>query len=163
MIAMALCCEPALLIADEPTTALDVTVQAQILELLLELRTERGLSILLISHDLGVIASVADEVLVMYAGRVVEQAPTGALLREPHHPYTRALLGSIPRADRRRREPLAALPGLPPRLDGGPIRACTFAPRCGQVTPRCLDGEPPLASVQLGRRRRCVLGPTELA
>jgi len=163
MIAMALSCEPALVIADEPTTALDVTVQAQILELLLELRSERRLSLLLISHDLGVIASSADEVLVMYAGRVVEQAPTSALLREPHHPYTRALLRSIPRADRRRREPLAALAGLPPRLDGSPVRACTFAPRCRHVTPRCLDAEPPLTSVQAGRRRRCVMDPTELA
>ena len=163
MIAMALSCEPELVIADEPTTALDVTVQAQILELLLELRSERGLSLLLISHDLGVIASSADEVLVMYAGRVVEQAPTSELLREPHHPYTRALLRSIPRADRPRREPLAALPGLPPRLDGGPVRACTFAPRCRHAMPRCLEGEPPLASVQFGRRRRCVLAPTEVA
>jgi oligopeptide/dipeptide ABC transporter ATP-binding protein len=162
MIAMALACEPALVIADEPTTALDVTVQAQILELLLELRRERGLSILLISHDLGVIASSADDVLVMYAGRVIEQAPTSALLREPHHPYTRALLRSIPRADRRQREPLAALPGLPPRLDRGPIHACTFAPRCPQAAARCLEAEPPLESTSPGRWRRCVLAPTEL-
>jgi len=163
MIAMALSCEPALLIADEPTTALDVTVQAQILELLLELRREQQLSILLISHDLGVIASSCDQVLVMYAGRVVEQAPTRALLREPHHPYTRALLRSIPRADRRPRERLAALPGLPPRLDLGPFEACAFAPRCERAGPRCLQAEPPLEATEPGRRRRCVLSPEELA
>ena len=163
MIAMALSCEPALLIADEPTTALDVTVQAQILELLIELRRERGLSILLISHDLGVIASSCDQVLVMYAGRIVEQAPTRELLREAHHPYTRALLRSIPRTDRRPREPLAALPGLPPRLDQGPVRGCTFAPRCRHAEPRCLAGEPRLESMEPGRQRRCVLHPTELS
>jgi oligopeptide/dipeptide ABC transporter ATP-binding protein len=162
MIAMALSCEPALLIADEPTTALDVTVQAQILELLLELRRERGLSILLISHDLGVIANTCDEVLVMYAGRIVEQAPTRLLLREPHHPYTRALLRSIPRADRRQREPLTVLPGLPPRLDLGPFEACAFAARCEQAGPRCLEAEPSLEVTRAGRRRRCVLLPEEL-
>jgi oligopeptide/dipeptide ABC transporter ATP-binding protein len=163
MIAMALSCEPALLIADEPTTALDVTVQAQILELLLELRRDQGLSLLLITHDLGVIAGTADDVIVMYAGRIVEQAGTSALLREPHHPYTRALLRSLPRADRRPREPLAALPGLPPRLDRGPVRACTFAPRCRHAHPRCLEAEPALESTEPGRRRRCVLAPAELA
>ena len=162
MIAMALSCQPALVIADEPTTALDVTVQAQILELLLELRRDNGLSLLLISHDLGVIASTSDEVLVMYAGRIVEQAPTRALLREPHHPYTRALLRSVPRADQRQREPLATLPGLPPRLDRGPVRACTFAPRCEHAVARCLEAEPALDGTQPGRRRRCVLSPAEL-
>jgi oligopeptide/dipeptide ABC transporter ATP-binding protein len=162
MIAMALSCEPALLIADEPTTALDVTVQAQILSLLLDLRDERGLSILLITHDLGVIAGSCDQVLVMYAGRVVEEAPTRALFRKPHHPYTRALLSSVPRADAKGRGPLAALDGLPPRLDLGPFSACSFAPRCEFVRPHCLEGEPALEASDSGRRRRCILVPSEL-
>jgi oligopeptide/dipeptide ABC transporter ATP-binding protein len=159
---MALSCEPALLIADEPTTALDVTVQAQILSLLLGLRDERGLSILLITHDLGVIASSCDHVLVMYAGRVVEEAPARSLFRKPHHPYTRALLRSVPRADVKGRGPLAALDGLPPRLDLGPFSACTFAPRCELVRPGCLDGEPTLTPSDSLRRRRCILAPEEL-
>jgi oligopeptide/dipeptide ABC transporter ATP-binding protein len=162
MIAMALSCEPALLIADEPTTALDVTVQAQILSLLLDLRDERGLAILLITHDLGVIASCCDQVLVMYAGRVVEEAPARALFQKPLHPYTRALLRSVPRADVKDRGPLAALDGLPPRLDLGPFSACAFAPRCELVQPRCHDGEPALEPTEGGRRRRCVLAPGEL-
>jgi oligopeptide/dipeptide ABC transporter ATP-binding protein len=162
MIAMALSCQPTLLIADEPTTALDVTVQAQILSLLLELRDERGLSILLITHDLGVIASCCDHVLVMYAGRVLEEAPARALFRKAHHPYTRALLSSVPRADVKGRGPLAALDGLPPRLDGAPFSACSFAPRCELVRPRCHDGEPQLSPSDSGRRRRCILAPDEL-
>jgi oligopeptide/dipeptide ABC transporter ATP-binding protein len=162
MIAMALSCDPELLIADEPTTALDVTVQAQILRLLLSLRQERGLSILLITHDLGVVASTCDHVLVMYAGRVVEEAPARALLREPQHPYTRALLRSVPRADVKGRGPLAALDGLPPRLDQGPFSACSFAPRCELSQARCHDGEPALEQTDAGRRRRCVLAPGDL-
>jgi oligopeptide/dipeptide ABC transporter ATP-binding protein len=162
MIAMALSCDPELLIADEPTTALDVTVQAQILRLLLSLRQERGLSILLITHDLGVVASTCDDVLVMYAGRVVEEAPARALLRGPQHPYTLALLRSVPRADVKGRGPLAALEGLPPRLDQGPFRACSFAPRCQLQQPRCHDGEPALEPTDAGRRRRCVLAPGDL-
>jgi peptide/nickel transport system ATP-binding protein len=162
MIAMALSCQPALLIADEPTTALDVTVQAQILNLLLELRAERGLSILLITHDLGVIASTCDHVLVMYAGRVLEEAPARAMFRKPLHPYTLALSRSVPRADAKLREPLVALAGLPPRLDQGPLSACSFAPRCRFASARCLDAEPSLEPAGPERRRRCILSPEQL-
>jgi oligopeptide/dipeptide ABC transporter ATP-binding protein len=164
MIAMALCCEPDLLIADEPTTALDVTIQAQILDLLLGLRRERKLSILLITHDLGVVNGTCDRVLVMYAGRIVEEAPVKALFEAPHHPYTRALLDSVPRIDRPRlteRRPLAALEGLPPRLDLGPFTGCSFAPRCAHVLPACQAGEPALRSTQPGRLARCVREPRE--
>jgi oligopeptide/dipeptide ABC transporter ATP-binding protein len=168
MIAMALCCEPALLIADEPTTALDVTVQAQILELLLGLREERQLSILLITHDLGVVNTTCDRVLVMYAGRIVEAAPARALFEAPQHPYTHALLSSVPRPDAagagvpfagssaRRRPLLMALEGLPPRLDLGPFTACSFAPRCAHALDACRDGEPALISTEPGRLARCI-------
>jgi len=156
MIAMALCCEPELLIADEPTTALDVTIQAQILELLLDLREQRGLSILLITHDLGVVAGTCDRVIVMYAGRIVETAPTRQLFDSPQHPYTRALLRSIPRPDSDERAPLAALDGLPPRLDLGPFRACSFAPRCPDAVAACREREPELESRAPLRQVRCV-------
>jgi oligopeptide/dipeptide ABC transporter ATP-binding protein len=169
MIAMALCCEPALLIADEPTTALDVTVQAQILELLLRLRDERQLSILLITHDLGVVNTTCDRVLVLYAGRIVEAAPARALFEAPHHPYTEALLSSVPRADvsaapaaaaagstPRKRGRLTALDGLPPRLDLGPFGACSFAPRCAHALDACREGEPALISRAPGRLARCI-------
>jgi oligopeptide/dipeptide ABC transporter ATP-binding protein len=162
MIAMALLCEPQLLIADEPTTALDVTIQAQILELLLELRRERGLSILLITHDLGVVASTCDRVLVMYAGRIVESASARALFSAPHHPYTLALLSSVPRADTKGRK-LTALDGLPPRLDLGPFTECSFAPRCRFVREGCRQGEPELRATTPERRARCILDPKEVA
>jgi oligopeptide/dipeptide ABC transporter ATP-binding protein len=162
MIAMALLCDPELLIADEPTTALDVTVQAQILDLLQELRQERGLSILLISHDLGVVANRCDRVLVMYAGRIVESAPAGALFRRPLHPYTLALLESLPRIDRKAAERLETIPGMPPRLDRGPFRACSFAPRCRFVHEACQREDPPLVEAAPGRLRRCVLDPERL-
>jgi oligopeptide transport system ATP-binding protein len=162
MIAMALLCEPELLIADEPTTALDVTIQAQILDLLLELRKERKLSILLITHDLGVVASTCDRVIVMYAGRIVESAPTRALFRGPHHPYTRALQDSVPRPSGSERRRLATLEGLPPRLDLGRFEACSFAPRCRLALPACLEREPELRVTAPDRLARCILPPEAL-
>ena len=157
MIAMALLCDPELIIADEPTTALDVTVQAQILELLNELRRERGLSILLITHDLGVVASTCDRVLVMYAGRVVELATAVELFARPLHPYTRALMRSLPSLDAAPGGRLETIPGLPPRLDRGPFTECSFAPRCRFVHDACRVAEPPLSEDVPGRLRRCVL------
>ncbi|MBT2365375.1 ABC transporter ATP-binding protein [Streptomyces sp. ISL-10] len=129
MIAMALVCEPDLLIADEPTTALDVTVQAQILELIARIQQERGLAVILITHDLGVVARIAHEVLVMYGGRAAEQAPVDALFASPAHPYTRGLLDSLPRLDDSDDAPLRAIPGSPPSLLI-PAPGCAFAPRC---------------------------------
>lgn len=161
MIAMALLCDPELLIADEPTTALDVTIQAQILSLLLELRRERGLSIILITHDLGVVASTCDRVIVMYAGRIVESASAANLFERPTHPYTRALLESVPRVESRGSK-LLSIEGLPPRLDQGPFDACTFAPRCSLVRPECRRGEPELARVGGDQWRRCIVPVEEL-
>jgi oligopeptide/dipeptide ABC transporter ATP-binding protein len=157
MIAMALLCDPDLLIADEPTTALDVTIQAQILELLTELVRERGLSVLFITHDLGVVSEVADRVLVMYAGRIVESGPARAVLAQPLHPYTLALLRSVPRLEARASGRLESIGGMPPRLDQGPFRECAFAPRCRFVHAACHTEEPPLVGAGPGRRRRCVL------
>ncbi|MET9959233.1 ABC transporter ATP-binding protein [Streptomyces sp. NPDC006326] len=141
MIAMALACEPDLLIADEPTTALDVTVQAQILELIARLQEERGLGVVMITHDLGVVARVAHEVLVMYGGRAAEQAGADALFAEPAHPYTRGLLDSLPRLDDADDEPLRAIPGSPPSLLA-PAPGCAFAPRCPKAAARCTDVRP---------------------
>ncbi|MFF7726968.1 ABC transporter ATP-binding protein [Streptomyces sp. NPDC008001] len=143
MIATALACEPDLLIADEPTTALDVTVQAQILELIARLQEQRGLAVVMITHDLGVVARVAHEVLVMYGGRAAEQAPVDALFAAPAHPYTRGLLDSLPRLDDSDDEPLRAIPGSPPSLLD-PAPGCAFAPRC----PRAAAASP-------AERRRC--------
>lgn len=141
MIAMALLCEPDLLIADEPTTALDVTVQAQVLSLIAELQRKRGMALLLITHDLGVVAGMADRVAVMYAGRVVEEQGARGLFAAPAHPYTAALLASIPRMDRPLGEPLFTIPLLPPdprRLPTG----CSFHPRCELAGPRCRRERP---------------------
>ncbi len=143
MIAMALSCEPKLLIADEPTTALDVTIQAQILALLHDLKDRLGMAMLLITHDMGVIAGHADRVQVMYAGRMVEAAETANLFRHMRHPYTRALLASIPRLNSSAAQPLYTISGLPPDL-ARPPAGCRFAPRCSLVTDKCRSQEPPL-------------------
>jgi len=142
MIAMALSCDPRVLIADEPTTALDVTIQAQILELIGELRTRTRSSVVLITHDMGVVAGIADRVLVMYAGRVIEQGPTRAVFRDPQHPYTWSLLGAIPRLDRPRPRRLTAIPGAPPVVTE-PATGCVFAARCPHRFALC-DERPPL-------------------
>ncbi|HQT89313.1 MAG TPA: ABC transporter ATP-binding protein [Acidiphilium sp.] len=142
VIAMALSCDPALLLADEPTTALDVTVQAQILDLIRDLRIKFGSSIILITHNLGVVAEVADQVAVMYSGRIVEQANTADLFANPSHPYSWGLLGSMPVLDGPRKR-LAAIPGLPPALDHRPP-GCAFAPRCHFVRAACETTPPPL-------------------
>ena len=155
VIAMALACEPALLIADEPTTALDVTIQLQILELLERLQRERGMSILLITHDLGVVAETCHRVLVMYAGRVVESADTAGLFDAPSHPYTQSLLQSVPRRDTRRGD-LASIPGRVPELNALPP-GCPFHPRCPRAMQVCREREPPLATVASGHRSRCHL------
>jgi peptide/nickel transport system ATP-binding protein len=156
MIAMALACSPKLLIADEPTTALDVTIQAQILDLMRELKARTGAAILLITHDLGVVAEMAERVVVMYAGRKVEEAPVEALFARPLHPYTRGLLGSIPRlgetAGARKR--LAEIPGMVPSLKE-PMPGCSFAPRCPLAQPRCRAEYPPLEEKNPGHFAAC--------
>jgi oligopeptide transport system ATP-binding protein len=146
MIAMALLCQPELLIADEPTTALDVTVQAQILSLLRELRQESQASIVLITHDLGVVAGLCERVLVMYAGRVVETGAVQDIFYRPQHPYTRGLLASSPRPDTRQRPRLQAIPGQPPNLQQLPP-GCAFAARCAYAFARCRQQQPPLRPV----------------
>jgi peptide/nickel transport system ATP-binding protein len=161
MIAMALSCEPALLIADEPTTALDVTIQAQILDLLQDLQRRLGMAILIITHDLGVIAEVADEVLVMYAGKIVESAPVAALFADPQHPYTIGLLGSIPRIEIDR-ERLSTIEGTVPSPNNQP-KGCRFAPRCPFADPRCHAEPPPLRGIGIDHRVACWKAPVELA
>jgi oligopeptide transport system ATP-binding protein len=153
MIAMALALEPALIIADEPTTALDVTVQAQVMDLLAELRREYAMGLVLITHDLGVVADVADRIAVMYAGRIVEEAPVHDLYKAPAHPYTRGLLDSIPRLDRKGAE-LHAIRGLPPSLTDIPP-GCAFHPRCPRARDVCLTDEPPLYEAGEDRGSAC--------
>ncbi len=155
MIAMALVCRPALLIADEPTTALDVTIQAQILDLMQELQESMGMAILLISHDLGVIAAVADAVVVMYAGRVVERGPVEAMFDEPLHPYTRGLLRSVPVLGSRQKARLRSIPGIVPNLLALPT-GCSFRPRCAERLPRCSEA-PTLAEVRPEHHVSCWL------
>jgi len=156
MIAMALACQPKLLIADEPTTALDVTIQAQILKLMNELKEEHGTSILFITHDLGVIAQMADDVAVMYCGQVVEKAPAKTIftVSEYSHPYTEGLMVSIPRLDTPTNERLDAIPGAVPHPLDLP-KGCKFAPRCKYCTERCREEEPELKEVMPGQQVRC--------
>jgi peptide/nickel transport system ATP-binding protein len=154
MIAMALACHPDLLIADEPTTALDVTIQAQILALLARLQRELGMSVLLITHDLGVVAETCDEVVVMYAGRVVEQAAAPALFAAPHHHYTAGLLRSVPSLDDEVGERLTEIPGVVPPLSALPP-GCKFQDRCPAVQDRCRAEEPKLEAIEPGRLVRC--------
>ena len=159
MIAMALACDPRLLIADEPTTALDVTLQAQILDLMRELKAASNAAIILITHDLGVVAEVCDEVAVMYAGEIVERAPVDELFANPQHPYTVGLLGSIPRLDHRVAH-LATIEGMVPNMTSPPA-ACRFAARCPFVADICIKSPPPLATVSPGHASRCLRAPLE--
>ncbi len=159
MIAMALAGSPKLLIADEPTTALDVTVQAQILDLLRELQAQMGMAIILITHDLGVVAEMADEVAVMYAGKVVERTDARRLFDDPQHPYTLGLLGSIPRLDEERENLLAITGSVPPPFALPP--GCRFAPRCPFAIPACDAAQPPLLEVEPGHGAACIRAPIE--
>ncbi len=159
MIAMALACDPRLLIADEPTTALDVTIQAQILELIDGLRRTRNLGVLLITHDLGVVAEVADRVAVMYTGRIVEESPVEELFARPKHPYTEGLLRSVPKlteAEVKKAVRLSTIEGTVPKPTNLPP-GCHFAPRCPHRMPRCIEGEIPLYQLDHGVSARCVL------
>ena len=159
MIAMALSCAPDLLIADEPTTALDVTVQAQILDLLRDLQQQTGMAIVLITHDLGVVAEMADEVAVMYAGRVVERATAAALFDDPQHPYTLGLLGSVPRLEENR-ERLLAIEGSVPSAASLPP-GCRFHPRCVFGAPACTEAPPPLRDLAPQHEAACIRAPVE--
>jgi peptide/nickel transport system ATP-binding protein len=159
MIAMALACDPSLLIADEPTTALDVTLQAQILDLMRELRAASGAAIILITHDLGVVAEICDEVAVMYAGEIVERASVEELFASPQHPYTVGLLGSIPRLDRRTAH-LATIEGMVPNMTKPPA-GCRFAARCPFVEESCTTAPPPFAALSAGHWSRCIRAPLE--
>jgi peptide/nickel transport system ATP-binding protein len=159
MIAIALACDPQLLIADEPTTSLDVTIQAQILELMRELKAASAASIVLITHDLGVVAEVCDEVAVMYAGEVVERAGTDDLFDRPQHPYTVGLMGSLPRLDRRVRQ-LATIPGMVPDMTMPPV-GCRFAARCPFADERCRRERPPVVRLDGNRWSRCFYAPIE--
>jgi oligopeptide/dipeptide ABC transporter ATP-binding protein len=153
MIAMSLACEPQLLIADEPTTALDVTIQAQILELLADIRDRLGLAVLMITHDLGVVAGLCHRVAVMYAGKIVEEGPIDDMFAHPKHPYTRGLLASTPRLDAVAHR-LTGIPGTPPRMDDPPA-GCAFAARCPRRIDRCDTQGPQLIDIDAGRKLAC--------
>jgi oligopeptide transport system ATP-binding protein len=158
MIAMALSCNPQILIADEPTTALDVTIQAQIIELVKRLRDELGMAIVWITHDLGVVAGIAQRVMVMYGGYIIEEADVKELYANPQHPYTLSLLGSLPRVDEKERHKLVSLEGMPPILYQKP-NACPFAPRCKYVIEHCWKENPPLLDVGPGHTAACWVEP----
>jgi peptide/nickel transport system ATP-binding protein len=160
MIAIALACNPKLLIADEPTTALDVTIQAQILELIADLKDRFGMAVMLITHAMGVVAEVAQKVVVMYAGKVVEEAPVAELFGNPKHPYTQGLIRSIPRIDTAatHKVRLEAIPGTVPKLVE-PAEGCRFAGRCRHATPHCTGATPPLVQVAPGHKVACILHP----
>jgi oligopeptide transport system ATP-binding protein len=154
MIAMALSCNPKLLIADEPTTALDVTIQAQILDLIRRLKSEFNTAVIFITHDLGVVAGLCDRVIVMYGGRIMEEATTHDLYKDPRHPYTLGLLKSVPRLDEERKERLEPIPGMPPDLMN-PIPGCPFYPRCTYREPHNREEMPPLRTVKQGHQVAC--------
>ena len=159
MIAMALSCDPKLLIADEPTTALDVTIQAQILEIVRELRHRLGMGIIWITHDLGLVAGIADRVMVMYAGQVVEHGPVSAIFADPQHPYTRALLGTVPSVTGPREKRLRTIEGQPPILTAEPRLLSVFAPRCRACVQPLPQREPAAAAGRRRARRRLLVGP----
>ena len=161
MIAMALACNPRLLIADEPTTALDVTIQAQILDLMRDLKSKVGAAIMLITHDLGVVAELAHRVIVMYAGRIVEEAPVGLLFADPQHPYTLGLLGSIPRLGSDGDERLTAIEGVVPNPYALPP-GCRFSPRCPLADEKCRADQPTLREIAPGHRAACWKAPLDL-
>ena len=149
-----LSCNPSLLLADEPTTALDVTIQAQILRLMKQLAADYGAAVIVITHDLGVVAGMCQRILVMYAGRIVEEGPAKPLFKHPHHPYTVGLLRSVPRLDRPRATSLQSIEGLPPDLSHLPP-GCAFAPRCWLATEECWRQAPPLFATDEARRSAC--------
>jgi oligopeptide transport system ATP-binding protein len=159
MIAMSLSCRPSILIADEPTTALDVTIQAQILDLVRSIRADMNMSVIWITHDLGVVAEIADRVLVMYAGFILEEAIVDDLYEDPRHPYTQALLAALPRVDKRRSTRLLSIPGAPPNLLVAPT-GCPFVPRCQFAFDRCRDEMPPLTCVAPDHQAACWLDVT---
>ncbi len=158
MIAMALACTPKVIIADEPTTALDVTIQAQIIEIVRDLRSKLGTALIWITHDLGVVAGLADRVLVMYGGRIVEEAPVRELYATPHHPYTKGLLDSVPRLDQKGEE-LYSIEGQPPSMYTEPT-SCSFAPRCPHAFDRCAQEVPPLRLISPGHKAACFFNVT---
>ena len=157
-IAIALACQPSLLIADEPTTALDVTVQAGIIALLARLRREHGLAVILITHDLGVMSTIADRLTVFYAGRVVESGPMADVIRDARHPYTRGLLAALPHPEADERRPLVPIPGVPASPQRRPP-GCAFNPRCGHAVDDCRTTEPPFVEIGDGRRHACLVDP----
>jgi peptide/nickel transport system ATP-binding protein len=161
MIALALACKPKILLADEPTTALDATVQIQILLLLRELQREFGMSVIFVTHDIGVAIEICDRVAVMYAGQIVEQGRLRDIVRTPVHPYAKGLLASTVHGAKRGQR-LETIPGTPPSLDKAPT-SCSFAPRCSSAQPRCTEQLPPYVQVSPDRTARCVLAEQSVA